>query len=147
MRVAKSRKLGHVGGLSASALASCIFLIGYGVVVCARTSQTRAEATPTSATLPSYPSTTSPNWSGYVLQYPPDQPVSGTITVPQVDCNTSGRVSMWVGYDGWETDSDTVEQDGVSAICSAAGAAPHFVTWFELFKVPTNYSGYRQALP
>ncbi len=76
---------------------------------------------------------TSPNWSGYVSLKPPSKaPVSARVALPAVACTTSGRVSMWVGYDGWT--SNTVEQDGVSAMCSHTGAQPSFHIWWELFK-------------
>jgi hypothetical protein len=80
------------------------------------------------------PSATSPNWAGYVSQYPPDKPVSATVTLPSITCNTAGEVSVWVGYDGWERDSTTVEQDGVAAECPRAGGTASFHLWYELFK-------------
>ena len=79
------------------------------------------------------PSATAPNWSGYVSLNPPSKtPVSARVTLPTVACTTSGSVSMWVGYDGWT--SNTVEQDGVSAVCSHVGGQPSFHIWWELFK-------------
>jgi len=78
---------------------------------------------------------TSNVWSGYVSQYPPNDPVSTRITIPKVTCNVAGNVSMWVGYDGWAPlNSNTVEQDGVAALCSRAGGTPSYYAWYELFK-------------
>ena len=86
------------------------------------------------------PSATSNNWAGYVSQYPPNQPVSASLTVPTVTCNVAGRIAMWVGYDGWESNSNTVEQDGISAVCPRAGARASFVAWYELFKCTLRIS-------
>jgi Peptidase A4 family len=83
------------------------------------------------------PSATSPNWAGYVSQYPPRNPVSARVTLPRVTCDTAGDVSMWVGYDGWEKDSSTVEQDGITASCTWGGT-PSFYLWYELFKSHIN---------
>ena len=78
-------------------------------------------------------SATSPNWSGYVSLKPPQKTAIATrVVLPSVSCSTHGVVSMWVGYDGWT--SNTVEQDGVSAVCAKAGEPPKFHIWYELFK-------------
>lgn len=78
-------------------------------------------------------SASEPNWSGYVSLEPPSKTaVSTRVVLPAVTCNTSGSVSMWVGYDGWN--NKTVEQDGVSAVCSKSGGRPAFHIWWELFK-------------
>lgn len=80
------------------------------------------------------PSATSAKWAGYVSQYPPNTPVSARVTLPKITCNTAGQMAMWVGYDGQESDSNTVEQDGVSAICPRANGSASFALWYELFK-------------
>lgn len=84
------------------------------------------------------PTATSANWSGYVSQYPPNVPVSTRVTLPSITCNTVGNVALWVGYDGWEKNSTTVEQDGVSAMCARVGGTPSFYLWYELFKSAAN---------
>jgi hypothetical protein len=85
-------------------------------------------------TKPLIPSSTAPTWAGYVSQHPPDGPVATRVTLPSITCNTVGDMSLWVGYDGYESDSNTVEQDGVSADCARVGAAPKFHLWYELYK-------------
>jgi hypothetical protein len=84
------------------------------------------------------PTATSQNWSGYVSQYPPNAAISTRVTLPSVSCNTVGNVSLWVGYDGWEKDSTTVEQDGVSAACARVGGPASFYLWYELYKSRAN---------
>ena len=85
-------------------------------------------------TKPLIPSSTSRTWAGYVSRHPSDAPVASRVTLPRVACNTAGELSLWVGYDGYESDSNTVEQDGVAVTCARAGASPEFHLWYELYK-------------
>ena len=79
------------------------------------------------------PSSTAPNWAGYVSQNPLPDPISAQVTLPEVTCNVAGEAAFWVGYDGYEKGSDTVEQDGVSASCDRVGGTPSFFLWYELY--------------
>jgi Peptidase A4 family len=96
----------------------------------------------------------SPNWSGYVSRNPaPTTPVATRVTLPSIACNTAGSVSMWVGYDGWTT--NTVEQDGVTGHCNGPGAKAQYYLWYELFKQScfvsvcygSLYNIYEQRIP
>ena len=87
-------------------------------------------------TAPSAPST--PTWSGFVLTNPTLSPIFTRIDLPNVTCNTVGKASMWVGFDGYNDDTvqtnSTVEQDGVTATCDRAGGSPSFSLWYELYR-------------
>ena len=82
-----------------------------------------------------FPDFQNDHWAGYMAQGPSvSKPVSARVTIPIVTCNTNGDVSMWVGYDGTNLNSNTVEQDGVDVTCSRAGATPTYALWYELAK-------------
>jgi hypothetical protein len=85
-------------------------------------------------TKPLIPFATSRTWAGYVSRHPSNAPVATRVTLPSVTCNTVGELSLWAGYDGYEADSNTVEQDGVAATCAKVGALPRFHLWYELYK-------------
>jgi hypothetical protein len=77
---------------------------------------------PTTTTPPptSFPGSTSPIWSGYVLTGGSGgyQTVSGEWTVPTVDCVSTpdGYTSDWVGVNGWNGVGDLF-QDGTTSYC------------------------------
>jgi hypothetical protein len=76
-------------------------------------------------------------WSGYAddnSQGNSYTQVSGSWTVPAVNCSATpwSEVVFWVGLDGWT--SDTVEQAGTMTICY--GSYPYYFTWWEMY--PTN---------
>lgn len=75
--------------------------------------------------------TTSQNWSGYVARNGTFTSISGSWTVPAVDCSSTpnGVAAMWVGLDG--AGSHTVEQTGTFSICD--GGVASYGAWFEAF--------------
>ena len=80
-----------------------------------------------------------PDWTGYEAD-----PGSGVTAVggswiePSVSGPNGSKVSMWVGIDGWI--SDTVEQCGVSA--TMVNGAPQYSAWYEFYgdQTPSNVS-------
>ncbi|HEX4033844.1 MAG TPA: hypothetical protein VHX66_05320 [Solirubrobacteraceae bacterium] len=78
-------------------------------------------------------SATAATWAGYVDTKPPTSAaVSTRVTLPRFTCDAVGSASFWVGYDGWR--NNTVEQDGVSAVCAGVNRAPTYQLWYELYK-------------
>ena len=75
--------------------------------------------------------TISQNWSGYVATGGNFTSVSGSWTVPPVDCSSTpnGVAAMWVGIDG--AGSKTVEQTGTFSGCD--GGSPQYAAWYEAF--------------
>lgn len=75
--------------------------------------------------------TISQNWSGYVASGGRFTDVSGSWTVPSVDCSSTpnGVVALWVGIDG--AGSKTVEQTGTFSACDQGSAS--YAAWYEAF--------------
>ncbi|MFF3110153.1 G1 family glutamic endopeptidase [Kitasatospora sp. NPDC057904] len=75
-------------------------------------------------------------WGGYVAQGNGFRSVSGSWTMPAVQCNTSNDLfAPWVGIDGYG--SQTVEQTGVQVDCSSG--APAYSAWYEMYPAPPQY--------
>ncbi|MEV7939002.1 G1 family glutamic endopeptidase [Kitasatospora sp. NPDC088264] len=75
-------------------------------------------------------------WGGYVAQGSGFQSVSGSWTMPAVQCNTANDLfAPWVGIDGYG--SQTVEQTGVQADCSSG--SPVYSAWYEMYPAPPQY--------
>lgn len=75
-------------------------------------------------------------WGGYVAQGNGFQSVSGSWTMPNVQCNTSNDLfAPWVGIDGYG--SQTVEQTGVQVDCSSG--SPVYSAWYEMYPAPPQY--------
>ena len=74
-------------------------------------------------------STVSSNWSGYAVQAAANSVsyVAGTWTVPTA--TTSGYSSVWVGIDGYS--SQTVEQIGTEA--DYANGTATYYAWYEMY--------------
>jgi Peptidase A4 family len=78
----------------------------------------------------------SSNWAGYVAlpgSTGSFSGVSGTFVQPSATC-TPGHESysaVWVGLGGYREGAAALEQVGVGADCSRAGA-PRYATWYEL---------------
>jgi hypothetical protein len=80
--------------------------------------------------------TTSSNWSGYAVRRTgvTFKRVSGTWTVPAVDCSNVSRASYsanWVGLGGYTSTSQALEQLGTESDCTASGKAT-YTAWFEI---------------
>lgn len=79
--------------------------------------------------------TTSSNWAGYAARRTgvSFRHVSGTWTVPAVDCSsgTAGSSASWVGLGGYATSSQALEQLGTESDCSRSGTATSSA-WFEV---------------
>ena len=83
------------------------------------------------------PAAVSSNWAGYAVSGAASavsyRAVSGAWTQPTATC-TAGKqtyAAFWIGLGGFSPDSQTLEQIGTSADCSAAGKAEYSV-WYEL---------------
>ncbi|MEZ0089230.1 G1 family glutamic endopeptidase [Streptacidiphilus sp. EB129] len=75
-------------------------------------------------------------WGGYVAQGSGFQNISGSWTMPQVQCNTANDLfAPWVGIDGYG--SQTVEQTGVQVDCSSG--SPVLSGWYEMYPAPPQY--------
>lgn len=80
-------------------------------------------------------SATSSNWAGYAVRRTgvTFRRVSGTWTVPAVDCSAGGQTysANWVGLGGYSATSPALEQLGTESDCSRAGKAT-YEAWFEV---------------
>ncbi len=75
-------------------------------------------------------------WGGYVAQGSTFSSISGSWTMPDVQCNTSNDLfAPWVGIDGYG--SQTVEQTGVQVDCSSG--SPVYSGWYEMYPAPPVY--------
>ncbi|KAI0352774.1 concanavalin A-like lectin/glucanase [Trametes cingulata] len=82
------------------------------------------------------PTATSNNWAGVVLPSPPAgenfTAVSGTFTVPTLAPSTYAAASIWLGIDGWQTESSTTQglfQAGVD--CWVENGQLTYNAWYE----------------
>ncbi|WP_329568290.1 G1 family glutamic endopeptidase [Kitasatospora sp. NBC_01266] len=76
------------------------------------------------------------NWGGYVAQGSGFKSISGSWTMPDVQCNTSNDLfAPWIGIDGYG--SQTVEQTGVQADCSSG--SPVYSGWYEMYPAAPVY--------
>lgn len=65
------------------------------------------------------------DWSGYAVTGATFNKVESQVTVPTVTCATAKSESLfWVGLDGYQSTSNTVEQIGVGATCTSVNSAP-----------------------
>jgi hypothetical protein len=78
--------------------------------------------------------TTSSNWAGYAVRRTgvAFRHVSGTWTVPAVDCSTGARgySANWLGLGGYSSSSQALEQLGTESDCSSGKAT--YSAWFEV---------------
>jgi len=81
----------------------------------------------------------SENWSGYAVTGSSFTHVTGSWTVPSVNCSVTPGTrsspaysSFWVGIDGYS--SSTVEQIGTDSDCD--GTTPTYYAWYEFY--PAN---------
>lgn len=75
-------------------------------------------------------------WGGYVAQGSGFKSITGSWTMPQVQCNTYNDLfAPWVGIDGYG--SQTVEQTGVQADCSSG--SPVYSAWYEMYPAQPVY--------
>lgn len=79
---------------------------------------------------------TSANWAGYAVRETGTafRHVSGTWTVPAVDCATSSGESYsanWVGLGGYSSSAKALEQLGTESDCARGGTAS-YSAWFEV---------------
>jgi hypothetical protein len=82
---------------------------------------------------------TSTNWAGYAAINTTFTSVASSWTQPTATCARSQTYSsFWVGLDGYS--SNSVEQTGTDADCSASGT-PTYYAWYEMYpKFPVNLS-------
>jgi hypothetical protein len=82
------------------------------------------------------------NWSGYVATGDfSHSTVHARAIVPTVNCDVKGKIAIWVGYDGYPSTSDSVEQDGLTVWCDTVGGQPRYQLWYENYKGPILGSG------
>jgi hypothetical protein len=95
-------------------------------------------SSPVRAAMPQFIGQPSANWSGYAAYGNTFRQVQGEITVPRVSCPTAGaEVLFWVGLDGDQANSHTVEQDGVGARCSSSHHPTiSYFAWWEMYPGP-----------
>jgi hypothetical protein len=78
--------------------------------------------------------TTSSNWAGYAVRRTgvAFRHVSGTWTVPAVDCSTGARgySANWLGLGGYSSSSQALEQLGTESDCASGKAT--YSAWFEV---------------
>lgn len=78
---------------------------------------------------------TSTNWAGYVNNGSTNEysSVSAHWTQPTLTCTSDAEKdsSFWVGLDGWQAASNTIEQVGTEADC--INDAPVYYGWWELW--------------
>jgi Peptidase A4 family len=83
-------------------------------------------------------STTSTNWSGYVLTGGSGafSSVSSSWTEPAASCGSGTQyAAFWVGLDGYN--SDSVEQTGSDSDCN--GGTPDYYGWYEMYPADPVY--------
>ncbi len=72
-----------------------------------------------------------PGWTGYTATGKTFTRISGKWRQPTVQCTLSdARVSIWVGFGG----DETLQQDGVIAVCNGVGAPRFYKAWWEMFR-------------
>lgn len=75
-------------------------------------------------------------WGGYVAQGSGFTGISGSWTMPQVQCGSGNDLfAPWVGIDGYG--SQTVEQTGVQVDCSSG--SPVLSGWYEMYPAAPQY--------
>jgi hypothetical protein len=91
--------------------------------------------------LPLWHTVNSTNWSGYAAETNLTTPasnvvtsVSGSWTVPKVTGSTNAYSSVWVGIDGYS--SNSVEQLGTEQDTSRSGATSYYA-WWETYPNPS----------
>jgi hypothetical protein len=91
--------------------------------------------------LPVWDTAYSTNWSGYAAETNLTTPasnavtqVSGSWTVPTVTGKTNGYSSVWVGIDGYS--SNSVEQIGTEQDTTTSGATRYYA-WWEMYPNPS----------
>ena len=83
---------------------------------------------------------TSTNWSGYAAHSRTYRSISASWVEPTGHCRGSGRKysSFWVGLDGYNSNSKTVEQTGSEVDC--VGSSPRYFAWYEMYPAfPVNF--------
>jgi hypothetical protein len=72
-----------------------------------------------------------PSWSGYTATGKTFTRISARWREPTVQCTLGdARVSIWVGFGG----DETLQQDGVIAVCNGVGAPRFYKAWWEMFR-------------
>lgn len=86
---------------------------------------------------------TSTNWSGYADTGAVFNDVVGTWVQPTATCpkNQQQDASFWVGIDGFQKNSGTVEQIGTDSDCNKGSkkkpSGPTYYAWWEMFPQPS----------
>ncbi|MGH9019169.1 MAG: G1 family glutamic endopeptidase [Acidimicrobiales bacterium] len=90
----------------------------------------------------------SKNWAGYAVTYASSastfSTVTGTWTEPTASCPTNAQqdAAFWVGLDGFQSSSTTVEQTGTDSDCNKGSkkkpGGPTYYAWYEFYPQPST---------
>jgi len=80
-------------------------------------------------------SSDSANWSGYAVTGTGFTDVRGSWHVPEVNCNVTpnSQSGFWAGIDGFDGDTNTIEQTGTASNC--IGTTPQYYAWYQFYPV------------
>jgi hypothetical protein len=81
---------------------------------------------------------TSTNWSGYSVLGSNFTWATGSWVVPVAQCSgvrQAQYAAFWVGLDGYQTNSPSVEQTGTDSDC--VGTTPSYYVWYEFYPGPS----------
>jgi len=124
---------GYRAALAAVAVGSSVALVA------ATTGQAAAASAPSTASFPHYNHALHSDqiWGGYADTGATFTSISGSWTVPALNCSSTpdSSVSPWLGIDGWS--SDTVEQIGFDQDCENGVAA--YYPWVEMYPADSIY--------
>jgi len=124
---------GYRAALAAVAVGSSVALVA------ATTGQAAAASAPSTASFPHYSHALHSDqiWGGYADTGATFTSISGSWTVPALNCSSTpnSSVSPWLGIDGWS--SDTVEQIGFDQDCENGVAA--YYPWVEMYPADSIY--------
>ena len=78
-------------------------------------------------------------WAGYTSDGTRYTSITGSWTVPATDCSTvrDSATSPWIGLDGYDRNSPTVEQIGIDDDCTDGKL--HFEPWVEMYPKDSEY--------
>jgi hypothetical protein len=88
--------------------------------------------------------TSSTNWAGYAVTGATFTSITASWVQPAVTCPTNQQqdAAFWVGIDGFQKGSNTVEQTGTDSDCNKGSkkkpGGPTYYAWWELFPAGSN---------
>ena len=125
--------------ISRSRLGLAWLAAGTSVLLATALAGPAAAATASPASFPHYDHARHSDqiWGGYAVTGNTYTSVSGSWTVPTLNCSSTrnSSVSPWIGIDGWS--SDTVEQIGFDQDCENGVAG--YYPWVEMYPADSDY--------